>query len=202
MITIVDYKMGNIGSLVNMFHHIGEDVSVTNQPRDIIKSSKLVLPGVGAFDTAMHRIRAVPGLHEALDEAALIHQVPVLGICLGMQLLTESSEEGAEKGLGWIPGSVARFQQQTGIRIPHMGWNNVEILKSTPLTASITGQTLFYFVHSFYVRVSDSANQMLETTHGTHFDSGICRENIFGVQFHPEKSLKNGMALLRAFSGI
>jgi len=200
VITIVDYRMGNIGSLVNMFQHIGEEVIVTNEPADILRADKLLLPGVGAYGIAMQRINGLPGLRDALDEVVLNREIPILGICLGMQLFTDFSEEGNQEGLGWIPGSVVRLALQPELRVPHMGWNEVKITNRTPMTESISKHSRFYFAHSYHVVVADANTRMLSTVYGEEFNSGINHKNIFGVQFHPEKSLKSGMEILRSFS--
>lgn len=202
MITIVDYQMGNIGSLINMFHYIGEEVCVTSNPRDLVAAEKLVLPGVGAFDVAMNRINSSEGLREALETRVLGEQTPILGICLGMQLFTESSQEGVTKGLGWIPGRTLKFVPSGEDKVPHMGWNHVKVVNPSPLTADLSEESRFYFVHSYYVEATSQNNQMLRTTHGIEFDSAVCHNNIFGVQFHPEKSLRFGISLLRAFARL
>ena len=202
MINILDYGMGNIGSLVNMFGQLGEDIEVVSNNADVLKASKLVLPGVGSFKAAMQRINEMPGLREALDVKALKHQIPILGVCLGMQLLTESSQEGPADGLGWIPGTTKKFEKIDEIKIPHMGWNEVSVVQQNKFTESINDESKFYFVHSYYVEVQNRRNSLLTTNHGTRFDSAICRENIFGVQFHPEKSHKHGLKLLGSFAKL
>jgi glutamine amidotransferase len=202
MITILDYGMGNIGSLINMFGQLGEDISVVNNKDDVLKATKLVLPGVGSYKAAMQRINQIQGLREALDTKALNHQIPILGVCLGMQLLTESSQEGPAEGLGWIPGTTKKFEKIGEIKIPHMGWNEVKVVQKNRFTESIDDDSKFYFVHSYYVEVHDKQNSLLVTEHGLRFDSAIIRENILGVQFHPEKSHKHGMKLLGSFAKL
>jgi glutamine amidotransferase len=202
MISIIDYGMGNIGSLINMFGLLGEEVSVVNNKHDVLKATKLVLPGVGSYKAAMQRINEVKGLREALDTKALNHQIPILGVCLGMQLLTESSQEGPAEGLGWIPGKTKKFEKIGEIKIPHMGWNEVKVVNKNTFTESINDESKFYFVHSYYVDVHDKQNSLLTTDHGLRFDSAIFRENILGVQFHPEKSHKHGMKLLGSFAKL
>jgi glutamine amidotransferase len=202
MISIIDYGMGNIGSLINMFGLLGEEVSVVNNKHDVLKATKLVLPGVGSYKAAMQRINEIKGLREALDTKALNHQIPILGVCLGMQLLTESSQEGPAEGLGWIPGKTKRFEKIGEIKIPHMGWNEVKVVNKNTFTESINDESKFYFVHSYYVDVHDKQNRLLTTDYGIRFDSAIIRENIIGVQFHPEKSHKHGMKLLGSFAKL
>lgn len=202
MITIVDYGMGNLGSVKNMFRYIKVDSEITGDIEKIEKATKLLLPGVGAFDAAMERINA-SGFRDVLDKKVLQDKVPVLGICLGMQLLTNSSEEGKLPGLGWIPAKALKFSfDNNSIKIPHMGWNSVKLAKSHMLTDSLPDDPRFYFVHSYYVQAEDK-NDVLATTHyGIDFHSMLQKENIMGAQFHPEKSHKFGMKLLENFAKI
>jgi glutamine amidotransferase len=202
MITILDYGMGNIGSLINMFGQIGEEVLVATNESEVLNARKLVLPGVGSFKAAMQKINEMSGMREALDIKAFKHQIPILGVCLGMQLLTESSQEGPAEGLGWIPGTTKKFEKIGEIKIPHMGWNEVKVVQKNRFTESIDDDSKFYFVHSYYVEVHDKQNSLLVTEHGLRFDSAIIRENILGVQFHPEKSHKHGMKLLESFAKL
>jgi len=202
MISIIDYGMGNIGSLINMFMQVGEDIAVISNKEDVLKAHKLVLPGVGSFKAAMQRINEIPGLRDALDVKALKHQIPILGVCLGMQLLTESSQEGPADGLGWISGTTKKFEKIGDIKIPHMGWNAVRVVQENKLTESVNDESKYYFVHSYYVEVREEQSSLLKSEHGVVFDSAIVRENIFGVQFHPEKSHKHGMKLLGSFAKL
>ena len=202
MITIVNYGMGNLGSMLSMFKRIGVSARIESDPAVIKHAKKLVLPGVGAFDTAMNCINTVPGLREVLDQKALIENVPILGACLGMQLLTGSSEEGTVPGLGWITGVSTRFPKQDGLKVPHMGWNVA--LPNTPsiLTAQVGEAPRYYFVHSYCVHVDDPAHSLMRTHYGIDFDSAIWRDSIYGVQFHPEKSRRFGMQILQNFAGL
>jgi glutamine amidotransferase len=202
LITIVNYGMGNLGSLLNMFKRIGVQASIENEPNAITNARKLVLPGVGSFDKAMQQINEVPGLREALEYKAQIEKVPVLGVCLGMQLLTSSSEEGQLSGLGWIPGATRRFPSQEGFKVPHMGWNIAQPNIPSPLTVGLGSEPRYYFVHSYYVQVDDPAHSLMRTCYGFDFDSSIGFDNILGVQFHPEKSHRFGMQILKNFSEI
>lgn len=199
MITIVDYGMGNLGSIRNMLKRIGVQSEITGDPEKIEQAGKIILPGVGAFDAAMQLINS-GGLLEVLNKKALVEKVPVLGICLGMQLLTESSEEGVLPGLNWINAKTLRFPKNEKLKIPHMGWNFTRIVSSSPLTENFTEEFRFYFVHSYCVHVTDENNSILKTSYGIEFDSAIRKDNIFGVQFHPEKSHKYGMTLLKNFA--
>lgn len=197
-IVIIDYGMGNLGSLQNMFRRIGAVVEVSSDLGRIADATKLVLPGVGAFDAAIARIDAL-GLRPLLRRRAEVDQIPFLGVCLGMQLLVESSEEGSLPGLGLIPGRAIRFDGGNGLKVPHMGWNDVRKATASPLTERLGDAARFYFVHSYRVHAADPAHAILHATYGTTFDAALQRANVFGVQFHPEKSHKFGMALLQSF---
>lgn len=203
MITIVDYGMGNLGSVFNMFKKIGVESQITSNLEDIKAAQKILLPGVGAFDNAMKRINS-GGLREVLDKKALQERIPILGICLGMQLLTQQSEEGQEKGLAWIKADTKRFQfdKAKKLKVPHMGWNTVSPATPSLLTRDFSEEARFYFVHSYYVEVENQENSILKTNYGIEFDSAIQHENIYGAQFHPEKSHKFGMKLLDNFSKL
>lgn len=204
MIVVVDYGMGNVGSVANMLRKVGTE-AVASADLDVIRNApKLILPGVGAFDAAMNRLHE-RGLVAILNRRVLEDRVPILGICLGMQLMTDSSEEGRTTGLGWISGGTRRFNFD-GLdprpRVPHMGWNVVEQARPTPLFEEMYDQPRFYFVHSYHVYCSNQEDVMLTTEYGYRFVSGVSRGNIYGVQFHPEKSHKFGMQLIRRFAGI
>lgn len=201
MVTIVDYGMGNLGSIQNMFKRIGVSAEVTSDAAVIARSGKILLPGVGSFDSAMRRINE-SGLREVLDRKATEERVPVLGICLGMQLLTRGSEEGLMPGLGWIPAATRRFPVLAGLKVPHMGWNVVVPVRASPLTDGLPAESRFYFVHSYCVQVDDPADAILKTRYGLTFDAAISRGNIYGAQFHPEKSHKFGMKLLANFASL
>jgi glutamine amidotransferase len=203
MITIVDYGMGNLGSVLNMFKKVGAESKISSDLDEISRAEKILLPGVGAFDTAMQRIYDA-GMQEVLNHKALVERVPILGICLGMQLLTHSSEEGILPGLGWIDGAAYSFKGgiEETLRIPHMGWNTANIEQQNDLTKGYDGEIRFYFVHSYYVKVKKTAHSMMQTTYGLPFDSAIVKDNIFGAQFHPEKSHKFGMKFFENFAKI
>ena len=201
MITIVDYGMGNLGSIQNMFKRIGAVAEVTGDVDALARASKILLPGVGAFDSAMQCIND-SGLREVLDRKALCERVPILGICLGMQLLTQGSEEGQLAGLGWIAATTRRFPVIAGLKVPHMGWNLVTPSQPSALTAGLLDESRFYFVHSYYVQVDDARDAVLKAHYGVTFDAAVAHANIYGAQFHPEKSHKFGMQLLANFAGL
>ncbi len=205
MIIIVDYEMGNLGSILNMFKYLGIESKIQSDPDKIKNASKILLPGVGSFDMAMKKIKE-KNLIEVLNEKALKEQVPVLGICLGMQLLTSRSEEGSLKGLDWIDAKTINFKDKIDkkLKIPHMGWNIVNKSNDSLLTMDFEtfDDTRFYFVHSYFVKVKNEKNSILKTKYGVEFDSAIQKDNIFGAQFHPEKSHKFGMKLFENFARI
>ena len=202
MITIVDYGIGNTGSLCNMFKRIGVKTHIVSDPEVLQSSVKLLLPGVGAFDSAMSQINERPGLREVLQYKAMVQKVPVLGVCLGMQLLTHSSEEGQLPGLSWIPGKTLRFPRIDGLKVPHMGWNRA--VRHTPslMTNHLGEDTMYYFVHSYYVKTDYPELSIMRSRYGVEFDSAIGCDNIYGVQFHPEKSHRFGMQILKNFAEL
>ena len=202
MITIIDLDIGNVGSIKNMLKSLNVESITTRNFKDIDKAKKIILPGVGAFDTAIKSLKKFEIL-ESLNKKAKEDKIPILGICLGMQLLTNFSEEGSEEGLGWIDAETLRFDFKTAkYKIPHMGWNNIKVSKKSNLTEGFNNGTRFYFVHSYYVKVKNEKNSILKSNHCIEFDSGISEGNIYGVQFHPEKSHKYGKLLLKNFSNI
>jgi glutamine amidotransferase len=204
MIAIVDYGVGNPGSIHNMLLRLGMPSIITSDPSEIDGAGRLILPGVGSFDTAMRNLNA-NGLASVISEAALTARKPVLGICLGMQIMTCGSEEGSLPGLGWIDAETVRFQfdaSDRNLRIPHMGWNTAVAVRESALLQGVPRPSRFYFVHSYYVRCACDHDVLAKTTYGTEFASAIGRDNIFGVQFHPEKSHRYGMEVLRAFAHI
>ena len=202
MIHIIDYGMGNLGSMRNMFKRIGANVTVESDPSVLAHAVKLVLPGVGSFDAAMRRINESSGLRDLLEHKANAEKIPILGVCLGMQLLTNLSEEGELPGLGWIDAKTIRFPKQDSLKVPHMGWNVASPVKKSPLTEEVRKESRYYFVHSFCVHVEDAEHSIMRTDYGLGFDSAIARDNIYGVQFHPEKSHRFGMHILRNFSDL
>lgn len=196
--------MGNIGSIVNMLKKLGKECLVTNKPQDIINAKKLILPGVGAFDNGMKRLDDL-GLIEPMNQKVLLEQTPVLGICLGMQLLTNGSEEGFLSGLGWIDASTVKFKFNEAfnkLRIPHMGWNTISLQNNSALYKNMHEEPRFYFVHSFHVVCSNQKDVIATADYGFPVVASLEKNNIYGAQFHPEKSHKFGMKLLENFSNI
>lgn len=201
MNVIVDYRMGNLGSIQNMLRKIGVEATLTSNPDVIAKADTLLLPGVGHFDRAMQNIAEMK-LRPALEEAVLERKIPTLGICLGMQIMTHKSEEARVPGLGWIEGEVRKFQFDPSLKlpIPHMGWNNVKPQGASGLFEGLTEEEArFYFVHSYYITLKNRAEIQGETEYGVPIVSSFKKENLQGVQFHPEKSHRYGMTLLKNF---
>jgi imidazole glycerol-phosphate synthase subunit HisH len=203
MITIINYGMGNLGSIRNMLKRLGIESLISGDPEVILKAAKLILPGVGAFDNGMRNLTE-QNLVPVLNQRVIIDKIPLLGICLGMQLLTQKSEEGNLPGLGWFEAETIKFKfaDNTSLKIPHMGWNEVRQQSESPLLTDIGDQPRYYFVHSFHVKCKRNENEILSTFHGINFTSAIQNENIFGVQFHPEKSHKYGMKILANFNNL
>lgn len=202
MITIINYGMGNLGSIANMLKRIGHDSLITNKPEDIEKATKLILPGVGAFDNGMQSFNSL-GFSSILNKKVLEEKVPILGICLGMQLMTEGSDEGKEAGLGWIKGRFEKFafgEDMKMYKVPHMGWNKLEQVKQSKLLEGYEKTPRFYFVHSYYFKPGNQPDVLGTTSYGIEYASAFEHENILGVQFHPEKSHKFGMNLLKNFA--
>lgn len=202
-VAIVDYGVGNIGSVVNMIKHVGGSARVVRDIQDLLGAHKIVLPGVGSFDNAMSRLENLNFIEPLKDCAK--QGVPFLGICLGMQLLANSSEEGERRGLGLIPGQVRRFQfdgDTVALKIPHMGWNQATPAKDHPLLDGLDDNARFYFVHSYFFDCMDPDNRLLSSYYGGQFTSGVQKDNVMGVQFHPEKSHRYGMQLIKNFIGI
>ncbi len=203
MIIIVDYGLGNLGSVLNMFKRIGVRACIESDPTVISNAEKIVLPGVGAFDAAMQRMNERHELRYVLEYCALKKKVPLLGVCLGMQLLTQGSAEGRLPGLGWIQGVAHRFPRQVGLKVPHMGWNVANPVTSSHLTKNVGLEPRYYFVHSYYVKVDDPSHCLMRSHYGgQEFDSAIGRDNIYGVQFHPEKSHRFGMQIFKNFAEL
>ena len=204
MIVVVDYDVGNIGSILNMLRKIDTDAVCSSEEQTIDNAEKLILPGVGSFDQAIVKLNA-SGLVPVLDRKIKEDRTPILGICLGMQLFAQRSEEGKTRGLGWLDATVKRFDFNKGplnLKIPHMGWNRVKTLKENPLFRGMDENHRFYFVHSYHIICHDETDGIGSTLYGYPFVSMIQKNNIFGVQFHPEKSHKYGMQILKNFSEI
>jgi imidazole glycerol-phosphate synthase subunit HisH len=200
-IGVVDYGMGNLRSVLNALDEIGVPGELVAAPQRLGDYSRLILPGVGAFADAMQTLSR-SGLGQALAERVKVG-TPLLGICLGMQLICERSEEdGDYVGLGFVAAAVRRFPEREGIKVPHMGWNAVAWRREHSLTAGVDSGTDVYFVHSFYVDCADRCDVLAETEHGIPFASAIARDNVMGLQFHPEKSQRPGLRLLANFAGM
>lgn len=200
MIAIIDYGMGNLKSVKRKMDRIGVESIITSDPEEIKRSDKIILPGVGHFAKAVLEIKN-RGLWDLLPDQVLVEKKPVLGICLGMELMAKHSEEGDSEGLGWINADVVRFKvsDTKKFKVPHMGWNTLDQLKESPLFENINLNSEFYFVHSYYVHCNDSSNILTETIYDNSFTSSFQKENLFGVQFHPEKSHDAGEQLLKNF---
>ena len=203
MIAIIDYGMGNLKSVKRKMDRIGVKSMITSDPQEIKKSTKIILPGVGHFARAVTEIKK-RDLWDLLSEQVLTEKKIVLGICLGMQLMAKHSEEGDAEGFGWVDAEVIRFNVSDTIKfkVPHMGWNTLDKIKESPLLEDINMNSEFYFVHSYFVHCRDSNNILTKTIYDNSFTSSFQKENIFGVQFHPEKSHEAGETLLRNFINI
>jgi len=202
MIVIVDYGVGNLASIKNMLARADANVLISSEKKDILSASGIILPGIGAFDHCMEMFNA-SGLRETVTQRVLEERIPILGICVGLQMMMEGSEEGIKPGLGWIRGDVIKFKRELigNLKIPHMGWTDITLKKESCLAENLLQEPRFYFVHSYHVRLKDSADELMTAKYGYDFTAAIQRENIFGVQFHPEKSHKFGMSLLKNFAG-
>ena len=200
VVTIVDYGMGNLHSVVKKFRRIGAEPVVSSNPAEIASAEKLVLPGVGHFGKAMRNLED-SGVKASLEEAVIGRGVPILGICLGMELFARHSEEGDSKGLGWLDADVSRFKVSDTVRfkVPQMGWNSMDVKKDSELTRGLPLKPEFYFAHAYHLVCRDPADVLGETTYDYPFPSAVERQKIFGVQFHPEKSHDVGEAMLRNF---
>ena len=204
MISILSYGCGNISSIANMFRVLHIETRIIETPEQVLEAEKLILPGVGAFDYGMARLHEA-GLVDALNEVAHQKQVPVLGICLGMQLMCRTSEEGTRPGLGWIDAEVKRFTfpaEQQALKVPHMGWNNLQICRENLIVVPEDERQRFYFVHSYFVHCNDAGDALATSHYGHDFVASFNRENLYGVQFHPEKSHRYGLALMKRFGEL
>ena len=202
-LTIVDYRMGNLNSVKKKLDRLKTTASITSNPRDIVKADKIILVGVGHFAQAMKNIKEL-ALLDALNEVVIIKKKPVLGICLGMQLMANDSEEGNTEGLGWLNANVRKMKVNDTLKfkIPHMGWNKIIKSKESALMKGIPKSTEFYFVHSYYFQSNETSDILNETEYSFKFTSAVEKDNIFGVQYHPEKSHDVGDVLLNNFISL
>ncbi|CAI3797030.1 Imidazole glycerol phosphate synthase subunit HisH [Pseudomonas sp. MM221] len=198
MIVVVDYGVGNIASVLNMLKRVGAKAKASNSREDIEQADKLILPGVGAFDAGMQTLRS-SGLIDVLNEQVLNKRKPVMGVCLGSQMLGNGSEEGSEPGLGWVDMDIVRFEKRDGRKVPHMGWNEVNPQLQHPILTGVDQESRFYFVHSYYMLPRHAESTLLTANYDQVFTAAVVKDNIFGFQFHPEKSHKFGMRLFKNF---
>lgn len=204
MISIIDYGLGNVLAFANMYRRMAIPVAIARSEADVAQASKLILPGVGAFDYAMESFRD-SGMYEAATRRVVEDRVPVLGICVGMQMMASRSEEGTAAGLGWVNGVVRKFdttQFAQRTHLPHMGWNDVHPTKSSHLFEGLEKEARFYFLHSFYFECENPGDTLATAEYGSEFACAVNHENVYGVQFHPEKSHEFGARLLRNFAEI
>jgi len=202
--TVVDYGLGNITAFTNVYRRLGVPVTVAKNVVDLREASRLILPGVGAFDQAMKLLNQ-SGMREELERMVLLRKIPVLGVCVGMQMLADKSEEGVMPGLSWVPGKVKAFRgclQAEQLPSPHMGWNDVSPVSNSKLFADLAMGSRFYFLHSYYFECETATHKSAVTSYGADFCCAVSYENIHGVQFHPEKSHNFGKLLLKNFAEL
>lgn len=204
MITIIDYGLGNVLALANVYNRLNIPFAVAKSSNDLINATKLILPGVGSFDHAMKQLNQ-SGMRIMVEKLVTNNRMPVLGICVGMQMLAKSSNEGALPGLGWIDGEVKKFNISSmpqGTNLPHMGWNDVKPVTDCGLFKNMVRDARFYFLHSYYFECHRQSDVMAVTDYGGRFSCAVNRDNVYGVQFHPEKSHHFGSQLLKNFAEI
>ncbi len=204
MITIIDYGSGNISAIGNIYERLNIKYKIAKTPEEVIGAEKLFLPGVGAFDETISILDAT-GFRTVLDVEVLQNKVPIIGICVGMQILAEGSDEGSLPGLGYIKGHVKKIDE-SGLtqkpKLPHLGWNTVTLQKQHRLFNGIEEEIGFYFLHSYYFECIDKADVLTTTIYGQAFASAVHHDNVYGIQFHPEKSHHNGIQLLKNFAQL
>lgn len=203
MIAILDYGLGNIKAFANIFKNLNIEHTIIQKAEQLESVDKIILPGVGAFDYAMQQFNQ-SGLRTAVEDKVLNQKIPILGICVGMQMLANGSDEGQEKGLSWIDGEVKLFNTENikhKTKLPHMGWNEINH-NQHPLFQQIDSTARFYFVHSYYFKCNNEKDAIATTEYGFNFSSAVNHNNIYGVQFHPEKSHSNGIQLLKNFATL
>jgi imidazole glycerol-phosphate synthase subunit HisH len=202
MIVILDYGIVNSKSILNMIKKCGKSAIISSSKKDLERASAVIIPGIGSYDKAMQKLNQLD-LMESLNHLALVDKVPILGICLGMQLFFESSEEGVEKGFGWLKGKVKKFNfsnsADSDLKVPHMGWNSISYKDCSHFSNTQYREERYYFVHSYYVECKDKENILAICTYGSEFTCSVFKDNIFGVQFHPEKSHSFGISFFKRF---
>jgi len=204
MITLIDYGVGNIFAFQNVYKRLDIPTKIAKTHEDLSDAKKLILPGVGSFDYAMGQLNA-SGMREKLDELVLEKKVPVIGICVGMQMMGNRSDEGKLEGLKWIDSEILKFDEsliQQRTKLPHMGWNDVAPVNNHPLFIGLEKEAIFYFLHSYYFRCKNETESIAVSNYGISFSSAVHRENIYGIQFHPEKSHQYGEKLLHNFANL
>ncbi len=204
MIAIINYGSGNIQAIGNIYNTLNIPFFIADHPEDLQKATKIILPGVGAFDQAINELKK-SGMRQALDTLVLQEKKYLLGICVGMQLLAKSSQEGVSGGLGWIDGEVKKFDHKNfnqATHLPHMGWNTIQPVKESPLFKDVDLDFGYYFLHSYYFSCTKNDHILAVTNYGGEFTCAVNFENIYGVQFHPEKSHHSGIQLLKNFANL
>jgi glutamine amidotransferase len=204
MITLIDYGVGNIFAFQNVYKRLDIPTKIAKTATDLLNAEKLILPGVGSFDYAMGQLNA-SGMREKLDELVLEKKVPVIGICVGMQMMGNRSDEGKLEGLKWIDSEILKFDEsiiQQRTKLPHMGWNDVTPVKNHPLFIGLEKEAIFYFLHSFYFKCNNPTDSIAVSEYGLSFSSAVNRDNVYGIQFHPEKSHQFGEKLLHNFAKV
>ena len=204
MITLIDYGVGNIFAFQNVYKRLDIPTKIAKTYEDLSDAKKLILPGVGSFDYAMGQLNA-SGMREKLDELVLEKKVPVIGICVGMQMMGNRSDEGKLEGLKWIDSEILKFDENLihqRTKLPHMGWNDVDPINNHPLFVGLEKEAIFYFLHSFYFKCENETDSIAVSNYGISFSSAVHRENIYGIQFHPEKSHQYGEKLLHNFANL
>ncbi|MEQ6123440.1 imidazole glycerol phosphate synthase subunit HisH [Pseudotenacibaculum sp. MALMAid0570] len=202
MIAIVDYGVGNISAFVNIYHKLNIAIKIAKEPEDLEGVTKLILPGVGAFDHAMQELNN-SGMVDKLNELVLSKKIPVIGVCVGMQMMAKNSDEGELPGLGWINAEVKRFDEKNinyKTHLPHMGWNDIHTVKKNPILKNLEEDSRFYFLHSYYFECKEQKDSIAVANYGINFTCAINHKNIYGTQFHPEKSHQFGIQLLKNFA--
>jgi glutamine amidotransferase len=202
MITIIDYGVGNVCAFQNVYKRLDIPTKIAKNQEDLLGAEKLILPGVGSFDYAMNRLN-YSGMREKLDELVLENKIPVIGICVGMQMMGNCSDEGKEEGLKWIDSEILKFDEsliEQRTKLPHMGWNDVFSDKNNPLFVGLEKEAIFYFLHSFYFKCKNPEDSIAVSDYGLSFSSAVNKDNIYGIQFHPEKSHQYGEKLLHNFA--